>query len=164
MKSGTGLLAGLFLFSVFILAGTAAAEKRCEKVNVHLYDYAIFSEQEDCGAFRAPCRTADMVGTINGTWTAYSIGYDFEFPTFGDSSVWRGESIFEGKHGEIQTMMVGVNFWPAYDAVGDFFNLETHVVTGGTGRYEGATGYVLLRIAFFGGTGEATGQICWPEE
>jgi hypothetical protein len=164
MRSRMTLMVGLLAILLVLSAVTATAQPNCRLVNAHLSDYAVFTEQEDCGALPAPCRTAAVVGTLGGSWTAYNAGYGFEFPAFGDTSVWRAESIFETNHGEINTMMVGINFWPTLEAADDYFNSEIHVITGGTGRYAGATGYILLHLSFFGGVGEATGQICWPEE
>ena len=164
MRSRMTLMVGLLAVLLVLFAGTATAQPNCKLVNAHFSDYTTYYEPEDCGALPAPCRTAAVVGTLGGSWTAYNVGYGFEFPAFGDTSVWRAESIFETNHGAIDTMLVGINFWPTHDVVGDWFNSEIHVITGGTGRYEGATGYLLVQLAFLGGTGEATGQICWPEE
>lgn len=164
MKSRITLTIGLLAALVVALAGTATAQPNCKSVNAHFSDYTVYYNQEDCATGTAPCRTATVIGTIQGSWLAHGAGYGFEFPGFGDTSVWRGESIFETNHGAIDTMLVGINFWPTLEAADDYFNSEIHVITGGTGRYEDATGYILLHLSFFGGVGEATGQICWPEE
>jgi hypothetical protein len=164
MKSRMTLTVGLLAVLVVSLAGTATAQPNCKSVKAHLSDYTAYYEPDACGGLIPLCRFASVKGTINGNWASQGAGYDFEFPTFGDTSVWRSVSIFETNHGVIDTMLVGINFWPTYDVVGDWFNSEIHVITGGTGRYEGATGYLLVQLVFLGGTGEATGQICWPEE
>ena len=165
MKVRARLIVGVMAILALALPGTAVSAPRCEKVNAHVSELVDYSADPACTeAGWVACVKARVIGTINGSWVEYDPGFGFELPSFGDTSVWRGESIFETKHGEIFTISAGINFWPTYATAGDYFNLEIHAVTGGTGRYEEATGYILLDLAFLAGVGEATGEICWPDE
>jgi hypothetical protein len=161
---------GLSMVLVLLFAGTATAEKKCEKVNAHMRDYVdLFDEdaEEACGPVYVNCGFGRLVGTLNGMYWYGDTGggeVEFEFPAFGDTAVYKCPVKIITKQGEISATATGVNSWLTFDAVGEYFPHETHVITGGTGRYEGATGVMILQIEYLNGVGELTGQICWPEE
>lgn len=162
----TVLLAVVTLF----IAGTALAESgpRCEKVNAHLSDYVDFSDTPACvDAGYVFCVEIRSVGTINGRLLALDRGGDwiYDFPEFGDTVAWRAPIIFETKHGEIWTDAVGMQFQAVFQELGRGRVQQTCLITGGTGRYEDATGVILTSWAGPGiVVGEVWGEICWPED
>jgi hypothetical protein len=165
MKVRMGTLIGLSFILAFLFATTATAQSKCKPVKAHISDYQVYSGEEAtevCGpGDYLNCRVIQFNGTMNGQAFLYLRFSDR--PDYGDTATYRGEGVFETNHGEVYTDYVGINFWPTYGAVGKYFNLEPHVLTGGTGIYEGASGVLRLDLTFMAG-GEMAGEICWPNE
>jgi hypothetical protein len=155
----------IVVVSAFLVAGMAAGNTKCEMVNAHLSNYLEYDTVEACGVPDVICGEGDLVGTINGRQLNV-------FPMSGiealldDVIIWRGNTTLESKHGMIFTVMMGHAYLPTYDwGVGT--NQETHIVTGGTGRYENANGYLLVNYEWFPPdpvVGELSGQICLSDE
>ena len=141
--------------------------KQCEQVKAYLSDYVDFSGDEACSSEGyALCIEAELHGTINGRMLILAAAPIVEFPAaVGDTMLWRVPIIYETKHGEIYGDAVGMNFQLVYFTLGVGRVQQTALITGGTGRYEGATGVILSNwqgpdLVF----GEVTGEICWPED
>jgi hypothetical protein len=164
MKVRTGVLIGLTITLMLLFAGTATAQ-RCEKVNAHLSDWVNYSSDESCwGEGHTECIAARLNGTINGRMLMNDPPYVYP-PEIGDTVMWRLPVTFETKHGSIFADAVGMNFFLVWQTLGVGRVQQTNLIVAGTGRYEGATGVILAQwqgpdLIF----GEASGEICWPEE
>ena len=168
MKWRMGLIIFVLIVAALFMAENALAQIKCKTVEVHISDYWEFAGIGPCGE-AGWCGEGRTTGTLNGLFFGSGLDSEIEYPSFGDSHVWRGQYTFETNHGEIFTTTTGVQYWQTFFAGGVATNQESHAVTGGTGRYEGATGYFLVNFEFFPpdffpGTGEMSGQVCWPEE
>ena len=168
MKRRMGVIVMALVVWAAFMVENAVAQIDCKPVNVHMRDYWEYAGSDACGQ-KDWCGEARLIGTINGLFFASGMDSDVEYPSFGDSHVWKGQYTIETKQGEIFTTAVGIQSWETFYIGGVGTNQESHVVTGGTGRYEGATGYLLLNYVFFPpdffpGTGEMSGQVCWPQE
>jgi len=169
MKRQVGLIIFVLIVGALFMAENALAQMKCKTVVVHMSDYWEFAGIEDCG-LQGYCGEGRLIGTFNGQLFVSGLDSDLKYP-YGEShsTVWKGQATVETMHGEIFTTTMGVNYWQTFWSGGVVTNSESHAVTGGTGRYEGASGYFLMYYEFFPpyffpGTGEITGQICWPEE
>ena len=168
MKKQIGAFILVIIAWAVFMVENAVAQIDCKTVNVHMRDYWEDAGIEACGE-QGYCGEGRLIGTFNGLLLVSGLDSDIEYPSFGDSHIWRGQATVETKHGEIFTTTTGVNYWLTGFLGGVFTNSESHVVTGGTGLYEGATGYILMTYEFFPpdffpGTGEMSGRVCWPQE
>jgi len=168
MRRTIGFITMGFIVCAVFMAENAVAQAKCKTVEVHMSGYFEEAGIDACG-MEGYCGEGRLIGTFNGLLLVSGLDADIEFPTFGDSHVWRGQATIETKHGEIFATTTGVNYYETFTTGGVYTNSESHAVIGGTGRYEGATGYILMYYEFFPpdffpATGEMTGEICWSEQ
>lgn len=168
MKKQIGAIILVLIAWAVFMAENAVAQIDCKTVNVHMNDYWEYAGIDACGQ-EGWCGEGRLIGTFNGRLFVSGLDADTEYPYFGDSHVWKGQSTIETTHGEIFTTSVGIGYWQTFYVGGVSTNQESHAVTGGTGRYEGATGYLLMNYEYFPpdwfpGNGEMSGRICWPQE
>ena len=167
MRRRMGFIAIVLIVWAVFMPGAAVAQIKCKTVEVHMNGYWEYEGIEACGE-EGYCGGGRLIGTLNGLLLVSGLFSNHEY-LYGDSIVWRGQATIEMMHGEIFTTTTGVNYYGTYFAGGVVTNSESHAVTGGTGRYEGATGYLLMTYEFFPpeffpATGEMSGQVCWPKE
>ena len=167
MKKRMGLIILVLIVWAVFMPSAAVAQIKCKTVEVHLNGYWEDAGIEACGV-EGWCSEGRLIGTFNGLLFGSGLDSDIEYPTFGDSHVWKGTYTFETNQGEIFTTATGISYWQTF-YLGTGTNQETHVITGGTGRYESASGFLFMIYKFplpdyFPATGEMSGQICWPEE
>jgi len=173
MKKQFGAIILVLIVGALFIAENAVAQTKCKLVNVHMTEYTEEGGVETCGV-EGWCGEGNLIGTFNGR--LFTLGLDTEtvYP-FYDSVFWRGQSTIETKDGEIFAITSGVNLFRTWYTSGVSTAQESHAVTGGTGRYEGASGYILMNYVFGDwddesgmfitpSTGELTGQVCWPQE
>jgi len=163
MKKRMGLIILVLTVGALFMAENAVAQIKCKTVEVHMSDWFEYACGED-----AWCGDGRFIGTLNGSFFGSGLNSDIEYPTIGDIHVWKGNYTFELNQGEIFTTATGHSYWQTY-YLGTGTNQETHVITGGTGRYESASGFLFMIYKFplpdyFPATGEMSGQICRPEE
>ena len=168
MRRRMGFIAMVLIVWAIFMAENAVAQMKCKTVEVHMSDYWEFAGIEDCG-LPGYCGEGRLTGTLNGLLLVSGLDSDTHYVYDFSGHTWKGQATIEMMHGEIFTTTMGVNFYGTYSAGGVYTNSESHAVTGGTGRYEGATGYLLMTYEFFPpdffpATGEMSGQVCWPEE
>ncbi len=170
MKKLGAIILVLIVWALF-MAENAVAQTKCKLVNAHMTEYMEDWGVDACGE-EGWCGEGDLIGTFNGRLFVSGLDSESADP-FNDSVFWRGQSTIEMKDGEIYAMTTGVNFYRTWYTSGVSTAQESHAVTGGTGRYEGASGYFLMNYVFgdWNGemfitpsTGELTGQVCWPQE
>lgn len=165
MKRRVGFITMMLIAWAVFVAQNTVAQVRCKTVRVHLSDYLEDAGIDACG-YLGYCGEGRLVGTFEGRLLVSGLDSDTEYPTFGNSHVWRGRATIETKQGKIFTTTTGVNYYETFSTGGVFTNVEAHAVAGGTGRYEGATGYIHMSYEFvppefFPATGEMAGEICW---
>jgi len=168
MKRQIGFIAMVLMVWAIFMAENAVAQIKCKMVEVHMSEYWEYAGIEYCG-LPGYCGEARLIGTLNGLYFGSGLDSDVVNTPFGDSHIWRGQATIDMMHGRIFTTTTGVAYYGTFFAGGVWTNQESHAVTGGTGRYEGATGYLLLNYKFmppdfFPATGEMSGQVCWPED
>jgi hypothetical protein len=169
MNRRIGFIAMVFVVWAVFVAENAVAQIKCKTVEVHMSDYWEDAGEVVCG-WAGYCGEGRLIGTFNGQFSVSGLDSDNRYP-YGESHsiVYKGQATIETMHGEIFTTTMGVNYWQTFWSGGVATNSESHAVTGGTGRYEGATGYILMDYEYappewFPATGEMTGQVCWPKE
>lgn len=154
------LAAGLVLS---LATSVTIADQNCKSVNAKvtkvypvLVDPAADPEGV-CSGYQL-CQFIEIVGTINGEWKAF---WNFDEEVYlaeFDALVFDTEDIFKTKKGDIFAKDIGALNFEAEES------FTVHIaVTGGTGIYEGATGWMTGSIVFvFAEGGGLTGKICGP--
>jgi hypothetical protein len=162
-----------FLYSILVLmlslvAATAMAEQ-CKPVNGQLGAIDVFLEDDP------ECKLDDMtfyycierptLGTLAGRYRFYSApwlnGWDLRVPrkSLGGVRWWIGVSyaisVFETQQGTLFTQETGVWHYDAEVGLANHFN-----ITGGTGHYDGATGWMAAAGTGYGMT--LVGELCTP--
>ena len=139
----------------------------CKQVFANLGEPGPILFDPDCNGWEN-CRSTDVMGTLNGVITDYS--NISELIWLDDTVVGLNEAVIETSHGKIYLDVRAIIYWGAPD--GGAANAN---VTGGTGRYEGATGW-LAYVTWAGsedracwlscedGGGLIRGEICLPDE
>ena len=168
MKKRVGFIAIVLIVWAVFMPGAAVAQIKCKTVEVHMSNYWEDAGEVVCG-WAGYCGEGRLTGTLNGLLLVSGLDSDTHYVYDFSGHTWKGQATIEMMHGEIFTTTMGINFYGTYSAGGVYTNSESHAVTGGTGRYEGATGYLLMTYEFFPpdffpATGEMSGQVCWPEE
>ena len=154
---------GIFLASaallVLSLASSAAiSDQTCRNVQSNVTDLSVIFADPDgvCNGYEL-CQYSEIKGTLNGRWWSFWNLDDEEFVADNTALVLDIDSVFETNHGDIYTEERGILNFFAPDGY------AAHIgVTGGTGRYEGATGWMTGTLIFiFEESGMLTGEICW---
>jgi len=146
--------------ALLVMSLPTSAEQTCRQVSSNVTDIGPpLAGPAMCGDYDW-CQYADVRGTINGRWWAY---WDAEDEVY----LWEDENItslainiddvFETNNGDINAKEHGIT---NFDAFGSY--AASIAVTGGTGMYEDATGWMTGTLTFgkkAGGT--LAGEICW---
>jgi hypothetical protein len=147
-----------FLLTLGLAAGNAAsATPVCQAVHGRV---EIAAYEPTCGSAIALCAHAMLHGTIKATSDFVGTGAvpTADTPATGVLTL-TGDNVFHTTDGDFFTK----------DAIllntggdGEFSEIDT--ITGGSGEYEGATGYLIASGTFSEGTGVGTyvGKICRP--
>lgn len=147
-----------FLLTLGLAVGnSASATPVCQAVHGRV---EIAAYEPTCGSAIALCAHAILHGTIKATsdFIGTSAVPTIDTPTTGVLTL-TGDNVFHTTDGDFFTK----------DAIvlntageGEFTEIDT--ITGGTGEYEGATGYLIASGTFSQGTGIGTyvGKICRP--
>ncbi|HKV07185.1 MAG TPA: hypothetical protein VJ725_03540 [Thermoanaerobaculia bacterium] len=146
-----------FLLTLGLTTIPASATPVCQAVHGRV---EIAAYEPTCGSAIALCAHAMLHGTIKATSDFIGTGAvpTADTPTTGVLTL-TGDNVFHTTDGDFFTK----------DAIllntggdGEFSEIDT--ITGGTGEYEGATGYLIASGTFSAGTGVGTyvGKICRP--
>ena len=110
-----------------------------------------------------PGGTGRMIGTISGAYLYDGLTYQEWDLDASDVIFNSGSSVVEGKHGSINFQEYAALDLASQHGTNGAVLL---VVTGGTGRWEGASGHLALSGYFygdpFGGQWEYEGDVCLP--
>jgi hypothetical protein len=137
-----------------LVFSTVALGEDCKRINTKGAKPGEVRYAPDCGGYDA-CQSAELKGTPNGLYTWYA-NWDTFYPYVDDTTlVFADDAVIETEHGEIFMEERGVIHLYAPDGLVIHAN-----ITGGTGRYEGATGW-------WGNVGSSRrstleGEICYP--
>jgi len=171
MKKQIGAIILVLIVWTLFMAENVSAQTKCKLVNLHMTNYIEDYGVEACGD-EAWCGEGNLIGTLDGRLFTFGLDSESLFYPFGDALFWKGKSTIETKDGDIFSITSGVNLSRTWWTSGVSTSQESHAVTGGTGRYAGASGYFLMNYIFgnWDGntfitptTGELTGQVCWPQ-
>jgi len=165
------LISHALLIVVLCLVAGAAFGGECKKIQArYSIDEIFFECTYDSFAYQY-CVDAQVQGNLRGIWHVYGAPAFNGWPTLTvpndalgipgwDAGGFWNLSVIETKHGEL--FMRGNDWvnWGAYSAYGAYSS--TFFVIGGTGKFEGATGWlggggdeVTLKGVFFG-------EVCTP--
>lgn len=159
--------AATFLFAVLITAaaafptsvGNAAAASRCKNVRGHVTSRTV---TENCSSPIGLCAAGEFYGAIRGELflVATSLTPTQDTPVTG-IYMFTGDNVVKTKEGEIYTKDAGaLNLTPG--GSGDDISIVT--ITGGTGKYAGASGTLRAYGTFSetGGEFSYEGEVCTP--
>lgn len=149
-------LAAAALFSA--PAGKAAAAK-CKNVRGHVTSQTV---TENCNSPISLCAAGQFYGAIRGEFflVGTSLTPTQDTPVTG-VYIFTGDNVIKTREGEIYTKDAGaLNLTPG--STGDDISIVT--ITGGTGKYEGATGRLRASGTFSDAGGEFSyeGEVCTP--
>ena len=134
------------------ILGSNAALAECKQFNGRLTGPMF---ESPCGEFEL-CITTKSTGTLAGEQVLTFIGNVFDiFPTDPLTAGIVSEVVWHTDEGDVFGTDLGVIDFRTFN----FASLTT--ITGGTGKWEGATGQVILG-GNDAGTTELSGQICTP--
>ena len=164
-----------------LAADVAAADEKCRRVRARVLE-GVFYEPGECPVpYDGPakpdptvelgCYVQPVVGMIRGTWIYYFPSPDNcvrPMPFEESGAVW-GEgwelwacwalSTYQSKRGNLYTETLEGTHSAAF-SFSSLPYVDLGIVIGGTGRYEGATGW--LGGAFDDDGGPLTGRVCTP--
>lgn len=157
----------VFAVSVLMLSlvATAAMAEQCKAVHARLGEMVF--HDPGCmldGATYYWCAERPTLGTLNGTYRFYSApsfnGWDLEVPAESmGTSWWIGVSyaisVFETSKGMLFTQEAQVWHGAELEGWGSHFS-----ITGGTGRYDGATGWIASAGSW--DSMALVGEVCMP--
>jgi hypothetical protein len=154
----------IFVLLLSLVAVTAMAEQ-CKPVHAQL-GQMVFHDP-GCvldGVTYYWCAERPITGTLNGTYYFYSApefnGWDLEVPDGAMGASWwiavsHEIAVFETQRGTLFTQESGVWHWGAEEGWATHAN-----ITGGTGHYEGATGWIASAGSW--DVMPLVGKVCTP--
>ena len=157
--SNRRLIVGIAMLVVLCLfASTAVWGEKCKRVNATMEAGPILFDP-DCDGFDV-CQSADLMGTPNGVYTAF-LNWDGIIEVDETTIVNINISTIETNHGELFLDERLIFHTEALNGFAVHSN-----VTGGTGKYEGAIGWMVSYLEFTEkkSTGLLRGEICFPDE
>lgn len=139
----------------------AVAEQHCKNIESNVVEIsAVFFDPAVCNGYEI-CQFAVIKGSINGKWWAFWNFDDEEVVADGTAGVLDIDDVFETKRGDIYGEERGIINFLAPDGY------AAHIaVTGGTGSYVGANGWLTGTLVFGAEIGapiggKLVGEICW---
>lgn len=150
------VLAAVLLLVVGLVATAADANQRCRRVNGNIKTLSeLWEDPAVCDGYEF-CQYAEVTGTVNGLWWVYGNWEDIEEVAGGEGLVNHLVSVMETNRGDVYADDMELGNLNAPD--GWVFH---HAVTGGTGKYEGATGWLAGWFSWETFRGKIGGKICW---
>ena len=137
----------LLLVFLLVLPLVYADDNQCKPVHAQLGEMVFHDSGCTLGGVTYVwCAERPVTGTLKGTYRFYSApelnGWDLEVPPDAIGATWwigvsYAIAVFETRRGKLFTQEAGVWHWGAVEG------WATHaLITGGTGHYDGATGWV----------------------
>jgi hypothetical protein len=172
-KAAKKLISGMIACTICLgFAQIASASEQCRQINAKADFPNPLGETEGCtfgGQDFDLCITGNVRGTIKGEWVAYFLNEwfiiieppDFPVPEETLANYNREFQVFTTDKGEIYGDAQYVFDIRIFDVGGGF--VDPIIVTGGTGWYEGATGWIAA-VFTDGALSKAKlhGEICGP--
>ncbi len=156
-KRGVALAAAAFLV-LSLFAGVATSGQDCRKVTATFKFHSEFwMDPEICDGYDF-CQYSEIRGTLKGRWWVFGNWEDVEEVAGGTAAAFNIVSIIETNRGTLYTESRELVNYLAADGF-----VAHEAVTGGTGKYEGATGWLAAWLSFDPAGGNIGGQICTPD-
>jgi hypothetical protein len=134
------------------------AGEKCKRVNiVHQEIGPFIADPAECNGYDF-CGSAEVDGTPNGTYTYFGNWAD-SAPVGPDALGFWNDAVLETAHGDLMIEERGI----VHLGTSDGFAIHSRIV-GGTGKYEGATGWMASFGNLEGDFARIAGEICPPEE
>jgi hypothetical protein len=132
--------------------------EKCKQVTIGQTELEyIVGGPENCDGYDL-CASSKLRGTFNGTLLDYAYDAD-TYHVDEITYAFRGDGVIETTHGKLF-----LNQWSITDlAAPDGYAVHINVV-GGTGRYEGATGWMAYFANFANTETTWGGEVCWGDE
>jgi hypothetical protein len=164
------LLMLLAMLLVFPVAFANDDGNRCRNINAKAVLVDFEEDREFLGIDYSACYTSKIKGTINGSWISY-VKYewyviledlDVQTPDLAIESWYNREfEVFHSKQGTVWGNAQFILDWQSYTNDGGS-SIPT-MVTGGTGIYEGATGWInAIYLDAMLENFELHGRVCGP--
>ena len=154
--SHKNLLVGISVLVMLCVLATPVWGEKCKKVVIHHLDAGpILWGPENCGGYDG-CATSKISGTFNGTLTESFNDAD-AVHVVDDTYAFTNYGVIETAQGELYFVERSIADFAAPDGFAVHMN-----VSGGTGRYEGATGWMGSFDNFEGTATRMGGEVCWP--
>lgn len=158
MRFKTVALLCVVFAAMLCLSSSVLFAGDCKQVNAKLEGGPILFDP-DCDGWDI-CQEAYLMGTPNGSWWVY-LNLDGGYIEWEDGTIINvTESVLQTAHGDIYSVDRAI---VAPGAPEGFAQHST--ITGGTGRYEGVTGWIVTYFEWVEDyNGRLVGEICWPED
>lgn len=165
--SRSAICSACIVLALALVASTASAGD-CKPINVRVGAAVYLDPCEYQGLPYEFCIDTPMRGTINGIWSFYGPADNWVLvdlpPGVGDYSGmaagW-GLDVLTTKNGEVWAQNAYVYHYDTWSLAQDFVYSSTSYITGGTGKYAGATGWFgFVGTELKGGI--IHGEICTP--
>jgi hypothetical protein len=148
------LFVGTVLSAVLCFLSGTAVGQRCEKLNMLEKSCEDLAE---CNGY-AMCEICRFVGNPNASVEQY-----MDYELLDNAIVLYVDVTYTTKHGEMWAENVAVMHFGAYE-LGNGFGASGYIY-GGTGKYEGVTGWITGASVPEDGTMMTfQGEICWPDD
>lgn len=129
----------------------------CTKVRAKVKDIGpLITDPAICNGYDL-CQYIRIRGKLNGKWWSYWDRGTAEIVANETGFLLVTDDVFETKKGDIFATGLGITHLAAEDGFGSHF-----LVNEGTGRYEGATGWMATTLREFPTGGRLIGEICGP--
>ena len=161
----------LFSVAVLLLMASATMADECKPVHVRIGPSTYLDPCTYEGVDYLFCIDAPIKGTFNGIWHYYGEGDQIEaYPDEPYSSLWAGWAldVIETNRGTIYAQDNWMWNLSVFDLEGTKAGLPMvtiSVITGGTGDYHGASGWIAMILDDTGSwKGFMKGEICTPDD
>jgi hypothetical protein len=156
---------------VLCLVASAAAAAPCRPINSRLGPVTFLGPCTYDGTDYAGCYERRVYGTINGSHVEYAPDNNwvvsYQAPPYSSLAAGWAMSVFETSRGMIyaqNTWVWNLSLFPPLEGTKAIFpTVEVAVITGGTGHYEGAWGWIGFIQDDGTWRGFMRGEICTPD-
>lgn len=154
--SHKNLIFGISVVVLCLFVTTPVWGENCKRINTKFLRVGEILWDPECNGYDA-CRSFELKGTPNGVYTFYA-NFDTMTPYEDETTfVFVDDVVIETEHGEIFAEERVIRHKGAPDGPVIHAN-----ITGGTGRYEGATGWYGVISWSVGEEGYLDGEMCYP--
>jgi len=155
-----------FVVVLICLTTGLAVAGDCKPIRVQVGAAVYLPPCEYLGADYEYCIETPVVGTLNGVWRFYGpagnwVDVPAPMPRYSGLAGGWGLDVFVTTEGELYSQNAYVWHYDTWSVAQDFVYSSTSYITGGTGKFEGVTGWLGF-VGTEGAGGIMFGQYCKP--